>query len=338
MRNQPFIALFVSIGSMTVALPPVAAQEPPAIDRSAVPCLADGRPDLQGVWDFRSNVPFERRDEDRARAAAQAAVQQREEARADGRVRDEDLEEYNRFWYDDRVTNQDERTSLIVDPPNGKLPRLVPDTERQVGSYKRAHLPAERPIRYRGGGAYPNGPEDRGLAERCILGFNSGPPIRPGGYNQNLQVFQTSDYVVIYNEMVHNARVVPLDGRPHLPDDIRQWTGDSRGYWSGDTLIIESTNFSDKVAGFDASATSALGNGRALHLTERLRRLDAITLEYEVTVTHPEVFRRPFTAMIPMTKSGLQIFEYACHEGNYALTQILSGTRMEELNASQENE
>ena len=220
------------------------------------------------------------------------------------------------------------------DPPDGRLPPLAPGVVRQVGSFADAYLPAERPIRYRGGGAYPNGYEDRGLGERCILGLNAGPPVSPGVYNQNLQVFQTSDHVVIYNEMVHDARVIPLDGRPHLPDDIRQWHGDSRGYWDGDTLVIESTNFSDKVGGFDDSPTSAMGNGRALHLTERLRRRDAMTLEYEYTVDNPETFTRPFTVMIPMLKSDSGIFEYACHEGNYGLAQILSTARTEELEAA----
>ena len=299
MTQRTIAALFATVAFLGIGLQPVAAQGTFTTDESGVARLADGRPDLQGVWDFRSTVPFERRDPE--------AEQAREDA----------------------------RTSLIADPPDGRLPPLMPATEHQVGSYAEAYLPAERPIRYRGGDAYANGPEDRGLAERCILGFISGPPVRPGGYNQNLQVFQTSDHVVIYNEMVHNARVVPLDGRPHLPDDIRQWTGDSRGYWDGDTLVIESTNFSDKVGGFNVSSTSALGDGRALHLTECLQRRDAVTLEYEFTVTHPNVFTRPFTSVVPMTKSDLRIFEYACHEGNYGLAQILLGTRMEERSATE---
>ena len=332
MTQRTIAALFATVASVGIGLEPVAAQGTSTTDESGVARLADGRPDLQGVWDFRSTVPLERRDPEQARAAAAA----RAAARATDAVQVPVLVgtvAYNQFWYDERSTREDARTSLIVDPPDGRLPPLVPAMDRQVGSFAEAYLPAERPIRYLGGGAYANGPEDRGLSERCILGLNSGPPIRPGAYNQNLLVFQTSDHVVIYNEMVHNARIVPLDGRPHLPDGIRQWVGDSRGHWDGDTLVIESTNFSGKVAGFNDSMTSALGNGRALHLTERLRRRDANTLEYEFTVTHPEVFTRPFTAVVPMTKSDLQIYEYACHEGNHGLAQILSGTRMEERTA-----
>ena len=324
MKKHLFVALFLAVMCVAVWPRPVNAQsDSSTTDPSAVPRLADGRPDLQGVWDFRSTVPLQRReqrDESKIRAARQADD-----------PRNENVPAYNAFWLDSGASVEDERTSLIVDPPDGKLPPLAPGAARQVGSYQAAHLPAERPIRYRGGGTYPNSYEDRGLAERCILGFNSGPPVIPGGYNQNLQVFQTSDHVVIYNEMVHNARIVPLDGRPRLPDSIRQWVGDSRGYWDGDTLVIESTNFTDKTSGFDDGMTSGMGDGTALYLTERLRRVDANTLEYEFTLDDRQTFSRPFTAMLPMAKSDSLIYEFACHEGNYGLRDILAGARVEEL-------
>ena len=163
-----------------------------------------------------------------------------------------------------------------------------------------------------------------------MIGFNAGPPVIPGGYNENLQIFQTPDYVVVLHEMVHDARVVPLDGHPHLPEGIRQWIGEPRGYWDGDTLVIESTNFSDKTLSFNDSLTSGMGTGKTLHLTERFRRVGADTLEYEYTVNDPATFTRPFTGMIPMTKTEGPIFEYACHEGNYGLMDILAGARMEE--------
>ena len=228
---------------------------------------------------------------------------------------------------------EDGRTSLIVNPPDGRLPPLAPGALRQVGSYV-ADLPSERPIRYRGGGIVPDGPEDRGLAERCLVGFNTGPPIIPGAYNQNIQVFQTADHVVIYNEMVHDSRIVALDGSPHLPDGIRQWMGNSRGHWDGDTLVIESTNFSNRTLSFNDSLTSGMGTGTTLHLTERLHRVDAHTLEYEFTVNDPSTFTRPFTGMIPMTKNDGLVFEFACHEGNYGLLNILRGVRQEELAAA----
>ena len=187
-------------------------------------------------------------------------------------------------------------------------------------------LAGARPVRVRAAGIGADSWEDRGLAERCLLGFNSGPPIVPAGYNQNIQIFQTSDHVVILHEMVHDARIVPLDGRDHLPDDVRQWMGDSRGYWDGDTLVVESRNFTEKTASFNPSVAMAAGTGATLHLTERFRRVADDTLLYEYTVDDAATFTQPFTAALPM-KRGEAMFEYACHEGNYGLPNMLSGAR-----------
>ena len=151
--------------------------------------------------------------------------------------------------------------------------------------------------RVRAAGRGTDSYEDRGLGERCLVGFNSGPPIVPAGYNQNIQLFQTSDYVVILHEMVHDARIVPLDGRDHLPDGIRQWLGDSRGYWEGDTLVVESTNFTDKTASFNPSIAKAAGNGTTLHLTERFQLVGDDTLRYEYTGDDLTTFTQPFTAV-----------------------------------------
>jgi hypothetical protein len=241
---------------------------------------------------------------------------------------------YNSFWMDAVTKTNGRRTSIIVDPPDGRLPPTVPGAFRQEGSYGEGWTAGERPVRYRGGGLYPASPEDRGLAERCLVGFNSGPPMLPGGYNQNIQIFQASDHVVILHEMVHDARVVPLDGRPHLPDAIRQWMGDGRGRWEGDTLVIESTNFTDKILSFNDSIQSGMGTGKTLHLTERLRRVDAGVLEYSFTVNDPATFTRPFTGIMMLRKSSEPIFEYACHEGNYAMTNMLAGARLSEAEAN----
>ena len=176
-----------------------------------------------------------------------------------------------------------------------------------------------------------DGPEDRGLAERCLLGFNTGPPILPGAYNQNLQLFQAPGYVAILNEMVHDTRIVPLDGRFHLPDDVRQWMGDSRGHWEGDTLVIETSNFTDKTASFLPSTRSAIGSGNTLSLTERFRRVAEDTLLYEYTVNDPTTFTGSFSVALPMKRGGGPLFEYACHEGNYAMLNILRGAREAEL-------
>ena len=313
---------------------PAFAQTRPAVPDTAVPRLADGRPDLQGVWDFRTITPLQRPldlGEKAFLTEEEAAVLEQETAatRVDRAPAAGDVGAYNQFWLDQGTdVVEGRRTSLIVDPPNGRIPPLVAGAQHQLGSL-REDLPAERPVRYRSGGAFPDGPEDRGLAERCLLGFNSGPPIIPVGYNQNVQVFQTSDYVVLLNEMVHDARIVPLDRRSHLPGGIRQWMGDSRGYWDDDTLVIETRNFTNKTS-FGDTVTTGTGTGESLHLTERLRRVDADTLEYQFTVDDPATFTQPFTAALPMRKNSEPVFEYACHEGNYGLPAILAGARIEE--------
>ena len=163
----------------------------------------------------------------------------------------------------------------------------MPEARQQVSSLS-SDLPGERPVLYRAGGIGADGPEDRGVGVRCILGFNSGPPIMPSGYNNNMQLFQTPDHVVILTEMVHDARIIPLDGRAHLSGELQQWNGDSRGRWDGDTLVVETTNFTGKTAGYNDTITTASGSGLTLHLTERFTRVDADTLLYEYNRRRPE--------------------------------------------------
>jgi hypothetical protein len=295
------------------------AQAPPDAAKKAntwtPPRTSDGRPDLQGVWDFRTITPLERAsdlggkqfltDEEAAQVEAKAA-----EDRIDRPPRAGDPGTYNQFWFDrgTRVV-EDKRSALIVDPPDGKIPPLTPEGQKRKAAGGRQALPA--------------GPEDRNVAERCILGFNSGPPMEPRAYNNNVQVFQTPGYVVILNEMVHDTRIVPLDGRPH--GTIRQWTGDSRGRWDGDTLVIDTTNFYNKTA-----FSERQGSTPNMHLVERFTRVDSDTLLYEFTVDDPATWTRPWTAAIPMTKSEERIYEYACHEGNYGMFGILTGARAQE--------
>ncbi|MCY4600064.1 MAG: hypothetical protein OXF27_09110, partial [Acidobacteria bacterium] len=162
------------------------------------------------------------------------------------------------------------------------------------------------------------------FAVRCILGFNSGPPMTPAGYNQNVQLFQTEDHVVLLNEMVHSSRIVPLDGRDHVDADIRQWMGDSRGYWDGDTLVVETANFLRETS-FRGGLSDA-----NLRLTERFTRVSPSTLMYEVTVNDPTAWIRPWSYQIPMQRSDQPLYEYACHEGNYGLYNILAGARERE--------
>ena len=295
-----------------------------------------GAPDLQGIWDFRTITPLERPEDlgDQAFLTAEEAANLEQEvidrntelarrsARRTTATESVDRGEegapgfYNNFWLDRGTrTVGTRRTSLIVDPPNGRLPEMSPEGRERTEA-RRAYLrehPADSWL-------------DRSAFDRCILGFNAGPPITPGGYNQNLQVFQTSDEVVLVTEMVHTVRVVPLDGRPSLPGHVRQWSGDSRGHWEGDTLVIETTNFNDQ--------RRWRGTTRNVTLVERLTRVDADTLDYTYTVTDPETWTSPWTASIPMRRSDEPLYEYACHEGNYSMPGILGGHRVEEAEAA----
>ena len=325
--------------SVLVVLPVIAtAQVPGTAARTAW-----GDPDLQGVWDFRTITPLQRPEE----LASKDVLTSEEAAELEAEAVRNDVDRpppkgnvgaYNRFWFD-YGTNvvEDRRTALIVDPPDGRLPPLMPQALQQFGSFgddvpDEAHR--QPPLRYRSGGAGTDGPEDRGLAERCIVGFNAGPPMAPSSYNNNVQLLQTPNHVVIFTEMIHDARIVPLDGRPPLPDDIRLWMGDSRGHWDGDTLVVETANFTDKIGYYISSRSPprpvALGSGGTFHLTERFSRPDADTLLYEYTLDDPATFTRPFTVLIPMRQSDDPIYEYACHEGNYSIPLMLSGARATE--------
>ena len=228
----------------------------------------------------------------------------------------ENVGAYNNFWMDRGTrTIGTRRTSLIVDPPNGRMPPQAAEAETRSEARResrRAH-PADSWL-------------DRSAFDRCILGFNAGPPITPGGYNQNMQLFQTPDHVVLVTEMVHTARVVPLDGRAALSDGIRQWSGNSRGHWEGDTLVVETSNVNDK--------RRWRGSTKNMKLLERFTRIDADTLEYAFTVTDPETWTSSWTASIPMRRTDVPMYEYACHEGNYAMPNILAGQRAEEKAAT----
>src|SRR5258707_503043 len=226
----------------------------------------------------------------------------------------------NEFWYDrgNKVVGT-RSTSLIVDPPNGRLPAMTPDGK------KRADLRAAEQRETQLGRPHADSWEDRPLQERCIVGLNAGPPMHPGAYNNNFQLFQAPQYVVILNEMVHDARIIPLDGRPH--GHIRQWKGDSRGHWEGNTLVVDTTNFKRETSLPNSTANT--------HLVERFTRTDANTLLYEFTVEDPTMWTRPWTAVVPMRKSEDLIYEYACHEGNYAMASILAGARAAEKAAEE---
>ena len=307
------------------------------------PRTAWGQPDLQGVWDFRTITPMERPEDlgeqafltdEEAATRNQAAVDRattlatrparRTEADPSGNV-DRGIDgapgSYNNFWFD-RGTSviSSRRTSLITDPPDGRLPSLTPEAETRRAAVADARRDTGPHEPTPGGWVEDLGPN--GLQARCITGFNSGPPMTPGGYNNNMQLFQTPDMVVIFNEMNHNTRVIPLDGRGHV--DLRLWAGDSRGYWDGDSLVVETLNFLRETSFLRGGSTAEL------RLTERFIRESPEILRYEVTVDDPSTWTRPWTYEVPMQLNPDPIYEYACHEGNYGMETILVGARQRE--------
>ena len=306
------------------------------------PRTAAGHPDLGGVWDFRTLTPLERpRDlgeralltEEEARGMeARAAARSERLARPTTGERGPEPSSsigvpYNDFWMDQRAgVVEGRRTSLIIDPSDGHLPALRAGVEVQRAGEER---PTVFPVRVKAAGIGTDGPESRGLAERCVMGFNEGPPLMPRGYNQNIRFVQTADRVVLLNEMIHDVRIIRLDSE-HLPPDVRRWLGDSIGWWEGDTLVVETTNFRNETASYTPDAYTAFGSGLTLRLVERFRRVAEDLLLYEYTVDDPQTFSRPFTVALSLRPGEGGIFEYACHEGNYALRHMLEGARASE--------
>ncbi len=316
-------------------------------DDFVVPRTEWGQPDLQGVWNFNSNTPLQRPERFGTRefltpeeVEADRVRQEERRAAADAREAElvinpeappvgESTGGYNNFWYESAGIGENVRTSLMVYPPNGRLPARVEGALVHMANLG-PDVPGERPVLAVFGGISKDGPEDRGLSERCLIGFNSGPPLTGGGYNANVQIFQNKDYAVILTEMVHDARIVPLDGRDHIDEDIRLWSGDSRGYWDQSTLVVVTKNFSELTPSF-----SRYGTSKDKILTERFTRINAVTINYEWTLEDPSTFTDKITAIIPMTKVAGQQYEYACHEGNYGMANILRGERMNELRAAE---
>jgi hypothetical protein len=284
------------------------------------PRTPDGKPDLQGTFTFRTITPLQRptalAGKDVLTPQEAAEFETAENIRLNRDLYDPEKGQpsagypprsqggvlsYNDFWYErGNQLTEDKRTSLIVDPPDGRIP-LAP---RSGGG------------RNAGGGRYDH-PESLSLADRCLLGFNSGPPMISSTYNNNVLIVQTRDYVVLQTEMIHEARIVPLNGRAH--GTLPRWIGDSRGRWEGDTLVVETVNFKRE--------TSLAGSSATTRLVERFTRVGPDTIKYEFTVSDPTTLTRPWTAVEPLTRIDDQIYEYACHEGNYGMTGILSGAR-----------
>ncbi len=300
------------------------AAEPTAAKSWVVPRTPGGQPDLEGVWTNSTLTPLERPvqfagkpvlSEQEAAAYVKQLLEQVNSDRRDGGTQVDVNRSYNEFWRD-RGNNlvADRRTSLIVDPPDGRVPALTPEAQKRVDQ-ARAWMQDHA----------TDGPEGRSLAERCISWTTAGPPMLPGPYNNDLQILQAPGYVVILNEMIHDARMIPLDGRPHIAPGIRELMGDSRGHWEGDTLVVDTTNFNGEV--------SFRGSDANLHLTERFTRVSPDVIQYEFTIDDPTAFTKPWTARIPLNKTHGPVYEYACHEGNYAMVDILAGARAAEKNA-----
>ena len=291
-----------------------------------------GDPDLQGVWNDATSTPLQRptelggkdilNDEEAAEFQEQNAYNLTRDRR-DGGAQVDVNRAYNEHWMDARrlKITADHRTSLIIDPPDGRIPPLVAlSPERQRARTARAEAGA----RFDAG--LPNEVLDMSLPVRCIIRTDS-PPYLPTIYNNDFQIYQSPGYVVIAPEMIHSARIIPLDGRPHLGKGLRQWLGDTRGRWEGATLVIETTNFRT-----DEGVISQGANPATYRITERFTRVDTDVLNYEFTVEDPTTWMRPWTARIPWIKidPDEQMFEYGCHEDNFDIVHFLTGARARE--------
>lgn len=314
----------VTAAAVTISVA-LAAASPAAWDPPRTP---DGQPDIQGVWTNATITPFERpanlKDKAFLTPAEAATLEQHSaDVRAeDGPPRQGDVGSYNQFWFDsgDRVVST-HRTSLVIDPPDGRVP-LRPEAEAA-----RDQATAHESDSY----------EFMSVWDRCITrGIPGG--MFPAGYNNAYQIVQTPGYLVVYYEMIHEPRIIPLDGRAHLPSSVRSWNGDSRGRWDGKTLTVETTNYNDR--GWIATQAAAgrikgVPQTQSLHVVERLTPVDSNTIDYEATLDDPKMFTRPWTVSIPLHRNpSYRIYEYACHEGNHAVEGVLRGARALERHES----
>ena len=324
------LSVFLTIPLTLAIQPPAGAQntattpgtKTPAGSKR-VPRTPDGRPDLQGVWSNTTLTPLERPAEfagkavlaeGEAKAYEQRALEQANRDRRDGGANADLGRSYNELFFERGTLARVDgtiRTSMVIDPADGRVPPFTPAAQKRLEAERtdaRLH-PAD-------------GPENRSLTERCLFWGTTGPPMLPGPYNNSYQIYQTRNYVMILSEMIHEARIIPLDGRAHMPSSVRKWTGDSIGHWEGDTLVIDTNNFTGK--------TGFRGSDENLHVIERLTRVGPEEIDYRFTIDDPTTFTRPWTGELPLVSSSSPIYEYACHEGNYALVDILKGARAQE--------
>ena len=298
-----------------------------------------GDPDLQGTYTNKTITPLERPDElaekefltgEEVASQEQARLDRNDRllhAAAERTVAGGNIGAYNNFWMDNG-TRPTGRTSLISDPPDGKIPRLTPDGARRNAVHKESY-PVEGPF---------DSWEDLDLNDRCMV-WSAGPPMLPTAYNNNFIIMQAPGYVAIYVEMIHDTRIIPLDPRAHLPSDVRQWLGDARGHWEGETLVVETRNIRRTTASAGTVGGDPIllrmANGRTddtITVTERFTRVDEETIHYEFTIDDPTQWTQTFSGEFPFVAlpEGELLYEYACHEGNYSMPNILAGEREKE--------
>lgn len=321
-------SVMTALGTRGVAgQSPAGAKSAPAAKKWTVPRTPDGQPDLQGYWTNSTYVPLERPDkvttafytEQEFAAMIKGAAAREAEQTEPGTIADVHYD-FTQFGLDRSQSAfvRNLRTSLIVDPPNGRLPPVTAEGQKRA---------ADRAAERRRMGATTDAVQNMPNGTQCLIMAGSGPPMMNAGYNNNYQIVQGPGYVMILVEMIHDARIIPIDGRAPLPENMRQWMGDSRGRWEGDTLVIETTNLNGK--------NPFRGSSENMRVTERIARVDADTLSYKFTVSDPATWATPWTAEAPMTKSEGPIFEHACHEGNYGVMNTLAGARLEDKKAAE---
>ncbi len=324
---------------------PVSGQEQ---DAEPSPRTAWGDPDLQGIWNNNTITPLQRPAEfadqeflttEEAAEIERQAVARVAEQNAPSAVRTEPLPAggnvgaYNSYWTEQgtRIVPTG-RTSLITDPPNGRLPQLTSEALARITSDEN-----RRVFDAREGLAPAHGPEDMGLSERCL--WYRGIPTFPTGYNNNYHIVQNPDFIVILQEHIHDLRVITLDDRPHLPPNIQQFAGSSRGRWEGDTLVVETTNLRSPFIRRWSRPEHSLSRGdlsEEVHVLERFRRIGPDTLDYQFTVTDLNTWTQPWSGSLPWARVEGPMFEFACHEGNYGMTNMLAGSRADEQAINQE--
>ena len=339
MNQQNGLLALTSATAMLLAVPVT------VLGQSAQPAPTRtpwGDPDLHGIWTSSTYTPLERPDHlagreflteeelaelntlltadgvDPLRARSVLAAESADQRQELTRQTQENIHYDNAQWLAEKQPRRlsSHRTSLVVDPPNGKIPPLTPKAQQR----ETARTDGSRWLVYNISPQSFDSYATRTLQERCLVWRHEGPPMLPASYNDVLQIFQTEDYVVIMQEMHNNdVRVIPLDGRPHLPSTIRQWPGDSRGHWEGETLVVDTVNFNDKIH-FN-------GSSETMHVVERFARVDDDTIRYEFTVEDPAAWSRPWSAEFPLMKREGPLYEYACHEGNYDIRHILEAAR-----------